>query len=558
MALSFSISELGSLPARLSAAALADPKAPAIVETQSNWLGQLRGARQATFAELEADSSRIAAGLRALGVPAGARMALLVEPGFDQVSLLFALWKAGATPILLDPCMARRRQMRTLASLEPDGVVAGPALQALRELMRSRFRQARFNVTVGRRWFWEGVSLDDLRCRPDEPYEGPWPKPDDPAAILWSVQSRPPKGVLYSHENLDALAEALYAAQDLRPGSRVMSIFPWLGALECARGATAVIAPLELGRGDLADPAAIAEAIQGAKVTHLAAGASLWNRLAQHCQQHRKRLTSVSHGLVFGLPCEEGTLEAARSAIHARGQIRAAYGSVELPIASTIPAVEAMEEARIASRAGAGLCFGRRVPGAEWKVIRVVEGPIRRLGEADQLQPGEIGELIVIGPAVAVHAVTRSQAGNWSKIRSGAGTWRRTGDAGYLDTQGRFWYCGRVADRVLTPRGPLYPLPCEAIFQQHPDVRQAVLVGFGPAGQQQPAMVLVPWKSRWPRTSAAMENLLAEARRLGQAHALTAPIRDFLVYPPSDDLYPDASSGARETTVAWAQRQAES
>ena len=42
--------------------------------------------------------------------------------------------------------------------------------------------------------------------------------------------------------------------------------------------------------------------------------------------------------------------------------------------------------------------------------------------------------------------------------------WHRMGDAGYLDAQDRFWFCGRVAHRVLTAEGPLYSIPCEAIF----------------------------------------------------------------------------------------------
>ena len=57
------------------------------------------------------------------------------------------------------------------------------------------------------------------------------------------------------------------------------------------------------------------------------------------------------------------------------------------------------------------------------------------------------------------------------------------GDGGYLDEHGRFWFCGRVAHRVLTAAGAMYTIPCEAIFNQHPAIFRSALVGVGPAGQ---------------------------------------------------------------------------
>ena len=46
---------------------------------------------------------------------------------------------------------------------------------------------------------------------------------------------------------------------------------------------------------------------------------------------------------------------------------------------------------------GGGTCVGRKFPGIEWKVIRIVDGPIASLADADELPHGEIGELIVRG-----------------------------------------------------------------------------------------------------------------------------------------------------------------
>src|SRR5579863_235455 len=140
-----------------------------------------------TFRELDQDSDRVAHGLRELGVMPGTRLALLVRPGVDFISLVFALFKAGAVIILVDPGMGRQNLIGCLEAVEPEGFVAIPPVQAVRVLMRRRFRRARFNVTVGQRWFWGGSTLSGLR-------RTEWPgvqlaptEAADPAAIIFTT-----------------------------------------------------------------------------------------------------------------------------------------------------------------------------------------------------------------------------------------------------------------------------------------------------------------------------------------------------------------------------------
>ncbi len=48
--------------------------------------------------------------------------------------------------------------------------------------------------------------------------------------------------------------------------------------------------------------------------------------------------------------------------------------------------------------------------------------------------------------------VTRREWNALAKIADGPDVWHRMGDAGYLDDRERFWFCGRVAHRVLARR----------------------------------------------------------------------------------------------------------
>src|SRR5882757_10637106 len=90
-----------------------------------------------TFSELDADVTRIANGLATWGVPKGTRLALLVKPGIEFVTLVFALLRAGMLIVLVDPGLGRRNLIRCLSEAELDGFVAIGTAQAARVLMRT-------------------------------------------------------------------------------------------------------------------------------------------------------------------------------------------------------------------------------------------------------------------------------------------------------------------------------------------------------------------------------------------------------------------------------------
>ena len=66
------------------------PAAIAVAEPVRRGLGKARY-RTITFADLEADVNRIASGLLTSGFRPGMRIALLVRPGIEFISLVFAL-----------------------------------------------------------------------------------------------------------------------------------------------------------------------------------------------------------------------------------------------------------------------------------------------------------------------------------------------------------------------------------------------------------------------------------------------------------------------------------
>jgi len=281
-----------------------------------------------SFEELEAESNRIASALAGWGVEPGMRIALLVPPSSEFISLVFALFKAGAVIVLIDPGMGRRNLLRCLAEAEPEGVIAIPLAQIVRVLFRRKFPRARFNVTVGSRRMGGAISLAELRRRGSSA-EFCYPAAvRDPAAVIFTTGSTgPPKGVLYQHGNFDQQVTELADFYGIRPGEVDLPGFPLFGLFNCALGVTTVIPQMDASRPARVDPRLFSEAIRDWNVTQSFGSPAIWNRVGRYCEKHNIRLQSLSRVLSAGAPVPPHVLARMKGAIATEGDIHTPYGA---------------------------------------------------------------------------------------------------------------------------------------------------------------------------------------------------------------------------------------
>lgn len=546
----------GNVARRLTAMARRLPGNIAIAMPSGRGRSGRRQYQTVTFRQLDEDSDQLARALRKLGVENGTRMALLVRPGIDFIALVFALLKSGAVSILIDPGMGRKNLIGCLSAAAPDGMIGIPAAHVARLLYRRRFPNCRINVTVGKRWFWGGTTLAELRQIDSQHTALPRLGAEDDAAIIFTTGSTgPPKGVLYRHGVFDRQVTEIRDHYGIRPGEIDLPGFPLFGLFNCAMGVTTVVPDMDPTRPARINPKLFVEAIHDWQVTQSFGSPAIWNRVGDYCQRERVELPTLKRVLSAGAPVPPRVLKMVRDCLPVDGEMHTPYGATEaLPVAS-ISAGEVLEETASLSAKGAGTCVGRRFPGIQWKVIRVTDGPINSMGDVEELPPGEIGELLVTGDVVTREYVTRREANALAKVVDGERVWHRIGDVGYLDGADRFWFCGRMAHRVTTTDATLYSVPCEAIFNGHSDVFRSALVGVGPAGAQRPVIVVEPWPKKYPRDRAAQSRFVEQLRELGAAHGHTRAIDTFLFHASMPVDIRHNAKIFREKLAVWAAKE---
>lgn len=547
-----------NVAARLVALAQSQPNQVAVAEPQGYRSGK-RVYKTITYRELNEDSDRIAHGLHNMGVSPGMRLALLVRPGIDFVSCVFGALKSGAVMILIDPGMGKNNLLKCLEQAHPEGFIALSTVQALRIFMKRRFPHAKYNLTVGHRWFWGGPNLASLR-------RGKYPGPfmadtvaNDPAAIIFTTGSTgAPKGVLYEHITFESQVKEISTQYGIQAGQIDLPGFPMFGLFNCAMGSTAVIPDMDASHPAQVDPRKILEAVRDWNVTQSFGSPTIWDVVSQWCKKNNQKLESIRMILSAGAPVQEPVLRRVLSILPEGAQIHTPYGATEaLPVAS-ISAAEVLSDTAALTREGAGVCVGRRFSGIDWKIIRITEAPIPTLSMAEELPNGEIGELIVTGDQITREYVTCREMNAMSKIRDGEYIWHRMGDVGYLDDMERFWFCGRMAHHLETEAGPMFTIPCEAIFNQHPDVTRSALVGIHMEPDShyvEPVIIIQPQDPAIFKFKARRETLCAELLELARNNPKTAHIQRFLFHPAFPVDIRHNAKIFREKLTVWAHKQ---
>lgn len=444
-----------------------------------------------TFEQLDQESDMYAWGLRKAGITRGTKTILMVKPSLEFFCLVFAMFKAGAVPVVVDPGMGVNRMLRCLAESRPEAFIGIAQAHVLRKLSPKFFKSVKTWVTVGKRWFWGGLTMKNLRIEPWKPFPMEETRRDELAAILFTTGSTgPAKGAVYTHGIFDAQIRHVGEHFQIKPGEIDLPTFPLFALFDPALGMTAVIPKMDPTKPAYVEPRNIIEPIMNHGVTNMFASPALLNRVGRFGKKMGVKLPSLKRVISAGAPVHPANIEQFSSMLTGDAEIHTPYGATEAVPTVSIASNEILSETRTLSEQGYGMCVGRPLAGIEVKIIKITDDPIPVWNDDLVVEPGEIGELVAKGDVVTRQYFERKEADAIAKIKDGDSVRHRMGDLGRLDQKGRIWFCGRKNHRVTTPFGELYTIPCEAIFNNHPRVFRSALVGVGERPNQKPVICI--------------------------------------------------------------------
>ncbi|MEZ0449733.1 alpha/beta fold hydrolase [Cellulomonas sp. ICMP 17802] len=475
--------EAPTAPFRALGAALADRALD-----QGTALVELAGprSRRASWAALAARTEQLARGLAASGVRPGDRVALLVPPGVDLTSVLYACLRLGAVVVVADAGLGVQGLTRAVRAAEPTVVIGiERALVAARWLRWAPTLVSAGPLRAGvRQALGVSASLDELAAMGRASTEDlAWPDADADAAVLFTSGSTgPAKGVVYTHRRLAAMRDAVARTYGIGPESPLVAAFAPFVLLGPALGATSASPHMDVTAPGTLTAEALAEAVRAIDAAVVfASPAALRSVVRTADGSEQAALAGVRLFLSAGAPVGRELLEAAALLMPA-AEAHTPYGMTEALVVADV----SLDELR-ALPAGDGVCVGRPVPG-----VRVAVSALDADGDATGAPaqaPGVTGEVLV----AAAHVKERYD-GLWltEQASSRDAGWHRTGDVGHLDDAGRLWIEGRLAHVLVTSAGVRTPVGLEQRVQAVPEVVAAAVVGVGPRGAQQVVVVVQP------------------------------------------------------------------
>jgi len=234
-------------------------------------------------------------------------------------------------------------------------------------------------------------------------------------------------------------------------------------------------------------------------------------------------------------------------------QVFTPYGATEALPVSSIGSNEVLGSTCHETEKGKGVCVGVPVENIDLKIIKITDDVISDWQDGLILDANVIGEIAVKGPQVTKAYYARQRATEMAKIIDpDGGFYHRMGDTGYLDEQGRLWFCGRLTHRVVTDKETLFTIPCEGIFNTHEKVFRTALVGINNNSQIIPVICV---ELEQETKDADKEIITAELLKIAAQFEQTKNIQHVLFHPAFPvDIRHNAKIG-REKLAVWVQKE---
>jgi long-chain acyl-CoA synthetase len=427
--------------------------------------------RELTNVDMRRAASRLAHGLRRLGIGTGDRVVVLLPNCPEVLQSYAAILKVGAVIVpvifLLSPAEVRH----ILEHAEARLVVTAPELAWKVEGWPGPV------VEVGGSGAGTPAYEELVAASPDT-FTAVDRADDDLAVVLYTAGTTGhPKGVALSHGNLAANARALASLFELDREAWALAALP----LSHSYGLTLMNAGHVLGTRAVLlrwfSPEGVLEAIQRYRVQSMSGVPTMWVYLLSVPDGDRFDTSSMRVWGSGAAPLPVEIVEPFEKRFG--GRLLEGYGLTE---AGPVVSAHRYSGAR---KLGS---VGSPVPGVEVRIVDDEDRP---------LPAGEVGEICVRSPGV-MPGYYRMEAETARVLRGG---WLHTGDVGRLDPDGFLYIVERKKDLIIVGGLNVYPREVEDVLYAHPAVAEAGVVGVPDAARGEAVVAFVVGKPGEPASA---------------------------------------------------------
>ena len=243
-------------------------------------------------------------------------------------------------------------------------------------------------------------------------------------------------------------------------------------------GVTSVIPDMNPAKPAQVKAKNLVEHILKYKITTACGSPAIWSNLANYCAKKEIKLPSLRAIIMFGAPVPNKLIENCLLFMSTTADVYTPYGATECLPVSNISGREILAHTADKTRSGKGFCVGKLVANTELRIVKESTNELSIQDISKPLKVGSIGEIIVRGKQASSLYFSNARATKNAKIIDENNSfWHRMGDLGYIDVDGKLWFCGRQVHKVhLSDENLLYPVSVEALFNDHPQIRRTALI----------------------------------------------------------------------------------
>ena len=445
----------GTIPAALERAAREFGDAEAVVDRSNRW----------TFAQLHAESRRVARALDASGVRPGDRVGLWSPNSARWIAASFGVYAAGGVLVPVNTRFKGREAAHVLRRSGATVLLActdavGTDLLALLD-GADNLPALRETVVVEGPGRPGAVAWDDFVARGAGAGDRPLPSvgADDLADIVFtSGTTGSPKGATLGHGPSVRTYEAWSDAVGLRRGDRYLCVYPFFhtaglksAVLACVlRGATVL-------PHAVFDAGVVMQRVADERITVLPGPPTVFQSMLEHPDRARFDLSSLRLSVTGAATVPVEVVRRMREDLGI-ATVVTGYGLTETT--GTVSMCRHDDPPEVVATT-----VGRPLPGVS---VRVVDE------NDDTLPTGGTGEIMVKGFNV--------MRGYFDDPEATAGAfddegYLRTGDIGHVGEDGNLRITDRKKDMFIVGGFNAFPAEIEGIMLTHPGVAQVAIVG---------------------------------------------------------------------------------